>query len=200
MSGFHYEDICANTFDSFGHEPCSKGHVSSYKLTVIWDKMGIFSRVIALFSGGGVGNRERLPRRLPNGGEARSTILVIDDSPLLLKTVKTLLVKQGFNVLTASSAPKGLEMIRYAARDISIVVLDFSMPKLDGDGALKYIKQLSPNAKVIGLTAKKFDALPREYIDGIDKLLSKPVVAATLIHVVYEVLGDGQTASCESES
>src|SRR5579859_2578663 len=81
MSGFHYEDICANTFDSFGHEPCSKGHVSSYKLTVIWDKMGIFSRVIALFSGGGVGNRERLPRRLPNGGEARSTILVIDDSP-----------------------------------------------------------------------------------------------------------------------
>jgi CheY-like chemotaxis protein len=161
--------------------------------------MGIFSSVIALFSHRGAGKQERLPRHPPDGNEAKSTILIIDDSPILLKTVKSILTKRGFNVLTSASAPKGLDMIRYAARDIRIVVLDFSMPKLDGDDALKFIKQLSPNAKVIGLTAKKFDALPREYIDGIDKLLSKPVVAAVLIDIVYEVLGDGQTASSAIE-
>jgi len=74
------------------------------------------------------------------------------------------------------------------------------MPKPNGDETLKFIKQLSPNAKVIGLTTMKFDSLPREYIDGIDKLLSKPVVATTLIGAVDELLGDGQTASSAIES
>jgi len=127
-----------------------------------------------------------------------STILVIDDDPLVLQTVKSLLVKRGFNVLTSSSAPKGLDMIRYAG-DIRIVVLDYSMPKLNGDEALKFIKQLSPNAKVIGLTAMKLDSLPKEYLDGIDKLLKKPVVAATLISAVDELLGTRETASAAIE-
>jgi len=162
--------------------------------------MGIITSALALFGIGGVGERERLPEHPSNDeGEPKSTILVIDDSPLLLCTVKSILVKQGFNVLTSSSAPKGLDMIRYAARDIYIVILDFSMPKLDGDEALKFIKQLSPNAKVIGLTGKKFHSLPREYIDGIHKLLSKPVVAATLIDVVYQVLENGQADSAAVE-
>jgi CheY-like chemotaxis protein len=162
--------------------------------------MGIISRARALFGITGVGQRERLTDCPSNdGGETKCTILDIDDSPLLLKTVKSILVKRGFNVLTSSSAPKGLDMIRYAARDIRIVVLDFSMPKLDGDETLRFIKQLNPNAKVIGLTAKKFGSLPREYIDGIDKLLSKPVIATTLIKVVCEVLEDGKTASSAME-
>jgi hypothetical protein len=36
----------------------------------------------------------------------------------------------------------------------------------------------------------KFDSLPKEYVEGVDKLLSKPVGATTLFNVVYELLGD----------
>jgi CheY-like chemotaxis protein len=133
------------------------------------------------------------------GERTGCTVLAIDDSPMNLHTVKSVLSKRGFNVLTSSSAPKGLNMIRYAARDIHIVMLDYSMPRLNGDETLKYIKQLSPNAKVIGLTSMKFNSLPREYIDGIDKLLSKPVVATKLIDTICELLGEGQTASSAIE-
>lgn len=159
--------------------------------------MGIFSAAGALFGLGGVGRRERLPE---NGDEPKSTILVIDDDPIVLQLVKGLLVKRGFNVLSTSSSPKGLDLLRYAARDIRIVVLDYSMPKLDGGETLNHIKQLSPNAKVIGLTANKFDSLPRGYIDGIDKLLSKPVVATKLFDAIDKLLGDEQTASSAIQS
>jgi CheY-like chemotaxis protein len=140
--------------------------------------------------------QERLPES-PSDGEAetKSTILVIDDDPAVLLTVKTLLVKRGFNVLSTPSSPKGLDMLRYAGGDIRIVVLDYSMPKLNGDETLKFIKQLNPNAKVIGLTAMKLDSLPKAYLDGVHKLLTKPVIATALIGAIDELLGDGPTAS-----
>jgi PleD family two-component response regulator len=74
--------------------------------------MGIFSAAIALFSNGGVGQQERPPERPPDDeAEPKATILVIDDDPMLLHTVQSLLVKRGFNVLTSSSSPKGLELL-----------------------------------------------------------------------------------------
>jgi CheY-like chemotaxis protein len=57
-----------------------------------------------------------------------------------------------------------------------------------------FVRQLSPNAKVIGLTAMNLDSVPKAYLDGVDKLLTKPVIAPVLIDAVNEFLGDGQTA------
>ena len=163
--------------------------------------MGIFTAVIALFSDRGVGQRERLPEcSSDDEAETKSTILVIDDDPLLLHTVQSLLVKRGFNVLTSSSSPKGLEMLRYAGGDIRVVLLDYSMPQLNGDETLNFVRQLSPNAKVIGLTAMNLDSVPKAYLDGVDKLLTKPVIATELIGAVYQLLGDGQTASSAIQS
>jgi len=45
-----------------------------------------------------------------------------------------------------------------------------------------------------------FDSSSGEYIDGIDKLLSKPVVATKLIGAVEKFPGDGQTASSAVQS
>ena len=152
--------------------------------------MSIFSAAIALFSKG-VGERERLPDCSSDDEvETKPTVLVIDDDPAVLLTVKSLLGKRGFNVLTSSSAPKGLDLLRYAARDIRIVVLDYSMPKLNGDETLNFIRQLSPDVRVIGITAMKLDSLPKEYLEGVDKLLTKPVIATQLIGVVDELLAD----------
>ncbi len=143
--------------------------------------MGIFSAAIASFSKGGV-------------AKPKSTILVIDDDPVLLQTVKSLLGKRGFNVVTSSSGPKGLDVLRSDARDIRVVVLDYRMPEHNGDETLKLIKQLSPTAKVIGLTAVDLDSVPEAYLDEVDKLLTKPVVATELIGAVDELLVDGQSA------
>ncbi len=162
--------------------------------------MGIIAAAIALFRNG-VGERERLPERTSDDeGEKKSTILIIDDDPAVLLTVRTLLGKRGFNVLSSSSAPKGLDLLRYAARDIRIVVLDYSMPKLNGDETLNFIRQLSPDVRVIGITAMKLDSLPKEYLEGCDKLLTKPVIATQLIGAVDELLAGGQNVSAGIKS
>src|SRR5580693_6593548 len=113
--------------------------------------MGILDAAIALFRDPGVYQQERLPEcRSNDGSHPKSTILVIDDDPIVLETVKSLLGKRGFNVLATSSSPKGLDMLRYAGANIRVVLLDYSMPRLNGDEALTFVRQLSPNAKVIG--------------------------------------------------
>jgi CheY-like chemotaxis protein len=149
--------------------------------------------------------RTRQPARLSDcssndGDELKSTILVIDDDPLVLQIIKSLLVTRGYHVLTSSSAAKGLDMLRNAAVAIHIVVLGYSMPKLDGNETLKFIKQISPEAKIIGLTDTRLDWIPKAYLDGIDKLLKKPVVVTELIGVVDGFLGGGQSASSAIES
>ena len=123
-------------------------------------------------------------------GEPKSTILVIDDDPVLLQTVKSVLGKRGFSVVTSSSGPKGLDILRDATRDIRLVVLDYRMPELNGDEMLKRVRQLGPNAKVIGLTAIDLDSVPEAYLDEVDKLLTKPVIATELIHAVDELLAE----------
>jgi CheY-like chemotaxis protein len=158
--------------------------------------MGIFNAASALLGSSGAVQQETLPERPPDDeAEPKCTVLVIDDDPAVLLTIRTLLVKRGFNVLSSTSSPKGLDLLRYASRDIRIIVLDYSMPKLNGDETLKFIRQLGPKAKVIGLTAMKLNELPKAYSDGVDKLLSKPVVAAELIGAVDAFLNEGQTAS-----
>ena len=157
-------------------------------------RMGMFSAAIALFGPVGVGQQKRRPERPSyDEGETKSTILVIDDDPMLLQTVKTLLVKRGLNVLTTSSIPRGLGVLRNAVGDIRIVVLDYNVPKLNGDETFNFVRQLRPKAKVIGLTPMNLDSVPREHLEGVDKLLTKPVVAAELNCAVDELLGDGRT-------
>ncbi len=157
--------------------------------------MGMFSAAIALLSNNGVSQRKR-PLGSPSDNEAKpkSTILVIDDDPMLLQTVKSLLVKRGFDVLTSSSVPRGMGVLGNAVGDIRVVLLNFSMLNLNGDESLKLVRQLRPTAKIIGLTAMNLGSVPREYLDGVDKLLTKPVVVTELLGAVDELLGDGQTA------
>ncbi|MGD0060115.1 MAG: response regulator [Verrucomicrobiia bacterium] len=151
----------------------------------------MFSAAIALFGNGGVGRQKKPPKHPSNDEvEPKSTILVIDDDPMVLETIRTLLVKRGSNVLTSSSVRKGLEMLHYAAREIRIVVLDYSIPKLNGQEPFKYVRQLHPKAKLIGLTAMKPNSVPTEHLEAVDKLLTKPVLADQLIVAVDELLGD----------
>jgi CheY-like chemotaxis protein len=90
-------------------------------------------------------------------------------------------------------------MLHYAARDIRIVVLDYNMPKLNGEETFTFARQLRPKTKLIGLTAMNLDSVPKAYLDGVDKLLTKPVIAAQLIATVDELLGDGQTVLARIE-
>ncbi|MDJ0885376.1 MAG: sigma-54 dependent transcriptional regulator [Desulfobacterales bacterium] len=78
------------------------------------------------------------------------TILVVDDEPSIVQSMKGLLSDEGFDVLTASNGYEALQMIDNESPDL--ILLDIWMPGIDGLETLKEIKTSNPFIQVIIIT------------------------------------------------
>ncbi len=85
---------------------------------------------------------------LPSAPTGRS-ILLVDDEPLVLSSNRRLLQSLGYDVILADSGEKAIQVYRDSAKRISIIILDFVMPGMDGEETFKHIRELNPNAKVV---------------------------------------------------
>jgi CheY-like chemotaxis protein len=132
--------------------------------------------------------------------EPKSTILVIDDDPKFLETMRILLRGAGYTVLTSSTGPKGLDMIRYAPRDVRTVLLDFNMPGFNGAETLEYLRKLNPNVKVIAVSGFKVNELPPSFQKGVEKFVAKPFSNGELLQTIAEVLGEESGAEISASA
>ena len=79
-------------------------------------------------------------------------ILICDDAAFMRMMIKDILVKNGYNI--AGEAENGLKAIdKYTETKPDLVMMDITMPEMDGIQALKKIKSLDPAAKVIMCSA-----------------------------------------------
>ncbi|MFQ6109041.1 MAG: sigma-54-dependent transcriptional regulator [Candidatus Aminicenantales bacterium] len=79
------------------------------------------------------------------------SILVIDDDPLIRKTLSSHLSQEGYEILLAEDGEEGIELYEESLPDL--VILDIRLPDIDGIEALRRIKQKDENASVIIMTA-----------------------------------------------
>jgi CheY-like chemotaxis protein len=82
-------------------------------------------------------------------------ILLVDDDPLLLKSLRDILEGDGHSTVTANGGRDGIELFRAAHNDkqsFSIVVTDLGMPYVDGRKVADAIKTMSPSTPVVMLT------------------------------------------------
>jgi DNA-binding NtrC family response regulator len=77
-------------------------------------------------------------------------IMLVDDEERFLSTTKKLLIKKGYETLTAASGAEALETLKQ--KNIHVVILDVKMPGMDGIATLKEIKKQFPLVEVIMLT------------------------------------------------
>ena len=99
-------------------------------------------------------------------------ILVVDDEALLVKGIKFNLENDGYTVVTGSDGEQAVEIA--AAGGIDLIVLDLMMPKLDGLGACRRIREFS-SVPIIMLTAKADDMDKlMGFEHGADDYLTKP--------------------------
>lgn len=78
------------------------------------------------------------------------TLLIIDDDPAACRIFKKIIEKEGYRVLTATDAGKGLRLIKEKSPEI--VFLDIKMPRIDGIELLRRIRKANQNVIVIMLT------------------------------------------------
>ena len=114
-------------------------------------------------------------------------ILVVDDEARMRKLVKDFLIKKDYEVIEAADGQEAVDVF-FEQNDISLVILDVMMPKMDGWEVLKEIRAYS-RIPVIMLTAKgdERDEL-KGFDSGADEYISKPFSPKILVARVDALL------------
>ncbi len=114
-------------------------------------------------------------------------VLVVDDESRMRKLVKDFLKRNNFDVIEAEDGEKALEIF-FSRKDISLVILDVMMPKVDGWQVCKEIREFS-KVPIIMLTAKgeENDEL-QGFHYGADEYISKPFSPKILVARVEAIL------------
>jgi two-component system, chemotaxis family, chemotaxis protein CheY len=114
-------------------------------------------------------------------------ILVVDDAQFMRVKCSRLLQDAGHEVVEASDGSEAVELYQSAKPDA--VLLDITMPKMDGLTALKEIRKLDPNARVAMLTAMGQQAIVIEAVKaGARDFVVKPFDASRVVQAVEKLL------------
>ncbi|MFM1650825.1 response regulator [Brevibacillus sp. B_LB10_24] len=116
-------------------------------------------------------------------------VLVVDDAAFMRMMIKEILTKNGFTVVgEASDGAQAVEKYKELGPDL--VTMDITMPEMDGIAALKEIKKLDPNARIIMCSAMGQQAMVIDAIQaGAKDFIVKPFQADRVIEAIKKTLG-----------
>jgi CheY-like chemotaxis protein len=133
---------------------------------------------------------------MPTTVPARPTVLVVDDDPALLDSLKLLLEVDGFAVTTAENGVRGLQAFRNRGPDI--VLIDVMMPKLDGIESVRQMRRERPDAKIVVMSGEarlgQPDLQRTAQELGAVAVLRKPFDPDVLAALLRDVLGQASPA------
>ena len=117
-------------------------------------------------------------------------IMLVDDAAFMRMTIKNVLTKMGYtNLLEASDGAQAVEL--YEKENPDLVIMDITMPNMDGIQALQAIKSKDPGAKVIMCSAMGQEAMVVEAVQaGIKDFIVKPFKEDRLMKTVNSILGN----------
>jgi DNA-binding NtrC family response regulator len=116
-----------------------------------------------------------------------ATILVVDDARSTLKAMDTILRREGYTVLTATSGEEALECIR--EQDIDLLFSDVKMPKMDGLTLLRQVKQADQGITVVMISGhREIDVAIEAMKEGAFDYLLKPLGRDDVLRVAHKAL------------
>lgn len=123
--------------------------------------------------------------------EHAGTILVVDDEPDVRTVARLMVRKGGYEVVEASNGREAVEALAAEAETIVAVLLDVTMPEMDGHEALPKLREIAPGLPVVlisgydrGEVAQHLSnpAAPTEFVP-------KPFTTAQLLSAISRVVG-----------
>ena len=116
-------------------------------------------------------------------------ILIVDDAAFMRMMIKDILTKNGYNVVgEAENGAKAFE--KYNELKPDLVLMDITMPEMDGIQALKKIREGDASASVIMCSAMGQQAMVIESIQaGAKDFIVKPFQADRVLEAVKKVIG-----------
>ena len=114
-------------------------------------------------------------------------ILIVDDAEFLRVRLTKILDAEGYEVFQAENGLKAMEVYQSAHPDV--VLMDVTMPEMDGLTALKEIVRLDPKAKVVMLTALGQESVVLEAVkSGAKDFVVKPFEQERVMNAITKLL------------
>lgn len=117
------------------------------------------------------------------------TVLIVDDEPLILSLGKEMLTRLGYEVITASSGPEALQVIREQGPGIDVVILDMVMPGMGGGEVFDRLREMDPHIRVLLSSGYSVDGKAQAILDrGCNGFIQKPFDLQALSEKLKQVL------------
>ncbi|MCD6249352.1 MAG: response regulator [candidate division Zixibacteria bacterium] len=117
------------------------------------------------------------------------TILIVDDSPTVVKFLALSLKSKGYNIVAACDGMDALEKLSTLAEDVDLIITDLNMPNLDGYGLIKAVRQNRHTTPIIILSSEEDDEDQQRGMEvGANSYLVKPFKPAVLLGEVSRQL------------
>lgn len=130
------------------------------------------------------------------GGFAMSlgneTILIVDDEKPVLDIAGMMLSEAGYDTITAQSGKEALQIFKKRRGEITLVILDYNMPEMDGGEVYRAMKKIDPAVRVVVASGYSTEGYTSELMgEKISAFIQKPFDFATLCDAVRKVI-DGK--------
>ncbi|MEI6306548.1 MAG: response regulator, partial [Deltaproteobacteria bacterium] len=119
------------------------------------------------------------------------TILLVDDEETLLTLGRDMLEELGYSVLTAADGVDALEVFKSHKEEIACIILDLTMPRLDGAQVIRELLLIDPNVRVILSSGYNELEIAQKFADKeLAGFIQKPYRLAELSNILKEVIKD----------
>lgn len=124
-------------------------------------------------------------------GGGNETILIVEDESSLREYLKALLEDKGYKILEAADGCEGVDLFTEHQKNISLIISDLGMPRLDGMGLLRKIKEMQPHINVI-MTSGLVDPDQQSEVlkAGVREFLPKPYSGKEVLLCVRKILDE----------
>jgi len=127
---------------------------------------------------------------MPRGRD--ELILFVDDEAAIATTVKKILERHGYRVVTAANGAEAVSI--YAARgpEIAVVITDMHMPIMDGPATIIALLSMNPRVKIIGSSGLAANGgVAKAASSGVRYFVPKPYTAEQMLRTLREILDGG---------
>ncbi len=129
----------------------------------------------------------------PTSWSGSGRVLLVDDEETVRALGKRMLEHIGFSVLTADDGRKALDIYREHAAEIDLVVLDYTMPHMDGEETFRELRRLNPEVRVMMSSGyNEHEISERLSGKGMTGFIQKPYDLHTLRECLRRFSGNGK--------
>jgi CheY-like chemotaxis protein len=112
------------------------------------------------------------------------SVMIVDDETAMREILKIML--RDYKIIEASNGKEAVELYKKEKPDL--VLMDIMMPVMSGIDAVKEIKKIDPNAKIVAITAYASTKGEKAIEVGVDRIVRKPFTRKEILKIVEEYL------------